>query len=717
MTSSILQNFFLATLLLGNVYCAPVENNEDENQSSLSSLENQEQSAIQNAPLVGHRFSPFQPWEGFQFTIPDIDYGFPEVSPIIAGNVAAAEAEEEDDNEEEAKDYSDNEEEKEEAEDDSDNEEEDDDDGEETPNQSSNSVVTKRSFEELEEKEINEQVFKSPKEEVNPAAAWIRDQENDKLFEFLEDHLDSSDSKIVENVIRFAVHHYNEPVLEHLLNELPNERFDILRKIVKFAAQYDCGSAVTFAIIKGFSFEGRQSLFKIIITYDAINVAEIAIASIENFREFEENSIMLEDPFLHDAKSAEMIKILLNAGADAEATNAHGKTAVQEFVRRKSFSLVKAFPLESRVHILCEAAKIPCFGIEFAMDVHRQNILMSSYAIASTLDTDWYEVDFDLAIKFATEDSEPGDGPYREWLSLLIESFFSPPKESLINEATASQTTTNGPLFVPVNQETNRYAPNVQINDLELFRFAGSIVALTLKKNIPLGIEFIPFIQRMLFDQSVTFDDLLLHEPQLYHSLEKMREPDYDFETMPMYFEDDQDRQVTAENVQEFLDQKAWNVMAAPYLDRVYAFHDGFLTKSNKIKLENYVFVAEFASILKGQVKVSADEFLDNINFEWDVTQDLLEYFEQYIRECTDQQRIDLIRFITGSHVLPFDGMKSLSPQITIQKTVYGEANTDKLPRASTCYNYLYLAPVDNYEQFKERLTKAVEFCDSIELR
>ena len=107
-----------------------------------------------------------------------------------------------------------------------------------------------------------------------------------------------------------------------------------------------------------------------------------------------------------------------------------------------------------------------------------------------------------------------------------------------------------------------------------------------------------------------------------------------------------------------------------------------------------------------------------------------IQWFWQFVREITDEQRARLLQFVTGTCRVPIGGFSELlgkkflmfqkskltilfsgsnGPQkFCIEK--YGKDNI--LPRSHTCFNRLDLPPYKKYEILKEKLLFAIEECE-----
>lgn len=81
-------------------------------------------------------------------------------------------------------------------------------------------------------------------------------------------------------------------------------------------------------------------------------------------------------------------------------------------------------------------------------------------------------------------------------------------------------------------------------------------------------------------------------------------------------------------------------------------------------------------------------------------------YFWQVVREMSAEERVLLLKFVTGCSRPPLFGFRELGPQFCLAKD--GEAQ-DRLPTAATCMNMLRLPAYQSCAILKERLYYAIQ--------
>ena len=74
------------------------------------------------------------------------------------------------------------------------------------------------------------------------------------------------------------------------------------------------------------------------------------------------------------------------------------------------------------------------------------------------------------------------------------------------------------------------------------------------------------------------------------------------------------------------------------------------------------------------------------------------------------ESRIRLLQFVTGTSRVPMNGFSELQGSNGPQKfTIEKWGDSDKLPRAHTCFNRLDLPPYESFEKLTNKLKTAVE--------
>jgi len=80
--------------------------------------------------------------------------------------------------------------------------------------------------------------------------------------------------------------------------------------------------------------------------------------------------------------------------------------------------------------------------------------------------------------------------------------------------------------------------------------------------------------------------------------------------------------------------------------------------------------------------------------------------FWKIAQELSEEDKQNLLRFVTGIPIAPLGGFAALSPKFTIKFNSHKDDT--HLPTASVCYHTLKLGNYDNLEKFKQQLHTAI---------
>lgn len=340
--------------------------------------------------------------------------------------------------------------------------------------------------------------------------------------------------------------------------------------------------------------------------------------------------------------------------------------------------------------------------------VSRENVLMDSYKLVTynkRISPNWYKPLNNFFIKFNGEMGMDAGGIKVDWISSLFKAFFEASNNGKVKDFKA-------PLFIKVDDDSGCYAPNVKYNP-EIFKFAGSIVGISLGLSVPLKVKFIPAIYRAIYNEPIDLDaDLMEQSPSFYRSMKYLFEPEANFADLNLSFPNNPNLKVTRRNVGTFVEVQSRSVLFDRYSAHIREFVDGF----NSVLLENingFLFKDELIRILIGKVgEYSADEFVNSSIFD---PPELADHFRLIIRDMTPKQKALLLKFITGMETLPFNGFDGLeNGKIKVSLNVPNEIS-GALPTSSTCTNLLKVPLYENIDELSRNLIFAIENSDTLD--
>eukprot|EP00357_Protocruzia_adherens_P017248 CAMPEP_0115007470 /NCGR_PEP_ID=MMETSP0216-20121206/21207_1 /TAXON_ID=223996 /ORGANISM="Protocruzia adherens, Strain Boccale" /LENGTH=744 /DNA_ID=CAMNT_0002374435 /DNA_START=239 /DNA_END=2473 /DNA_ORIENTATION=- len=253
------------------------------------------------------------------------------------------------------------------------------------------------------------------------------------------------------------------------------------------------------------------------------------------------------------------------------------------------------------------------------------------------------------------------------------------------------------------------------------FELIGCILGLAIYNRVILDVHFPMVVYRKLAGFPVDLEDLKGVNPDMYRSFEKLltytgdvendfcftfqvvREVFGEIKTYELKPNGDQ-IPVTADNREEFV-----KLYTEWYLndvcDEVFqAFHKGFHNVAGGKAFQLFK-PEELEQLVCGERELDFHELEKATEYEDGYTKDsdIVKYFWEIVYEYSEEQKRALLAFATGSDRSPIGGLRNL--EFFILR--HGE-DSDRLPTAHTCFNYLLIPEYSSKEKLKERLTLAI---------
>lgn len=120
----------------------------------------------------------------------------------------------------------------------------------------------------------------------------------------------------------------------------------------------------------------------------------------------------------------------------------------------------------------------------------------------------------------------------------------------------------------------------------------------------------------------------------------------------------------------------------------------------------------ELELVIAGTAEIDINDWRVNTEYRsgYHDGHQVIMWFWQVIEKFTNEQRLRLLQFVTGTSSIPYEGFSALRGstgprRFCIEK--WGKPNA--LPRAHTCFNRLDLPPYKSYDQLVEKLNYAIE--------
>ncbi|XP_059155940.1 E3 ubiquitin-protein ligase NEDD4-like isoform X2 [Physella acuta] len=318
----------------------------------------------------------------------------------------------------------------------------------------------------------------------------------------------------------------------------------------------------------------------------------------------------------------------------------------------------------------------------------------------------WIEFDGEIGLDYG--------GVAREWFYLLSKEMFNPYYGLFEYSATDNYTLQINALSGLLNEEHLLY-----------FEFIGRIAGMAVFHGKLLDAFFIRPFYKMMLKKSITLNDMESVDSEYYNSLIWIQ--DNDPAELEMFFSVEEDQfgeikekdlkpngrniPVTNENKHEYINCVIKWRFSARVDSQMKAFMKGFnaLIPQDLLQIfdEN-----ELELLMCGLQDVDVNNWKQNTVYkgEYNPNHPVIINFWKAVYSFNNEMRSRLLQFVTGTSRVPMNGFAELygsnGPQLfTIEK--WGD--TDKFPRAHTCFNRLDLPPYPSYHELRNKLMTAIE--------
>ncbi|CAG0922014.1 unnamed protein product [Notodromas monacha] len=320
-----------------------------------------------------------------------------------------------------------------------------------------------------------------------------------------------------------------------------------------------------------------------------------------------------------------------------------------------------------------------------------------------------------LVVQFIGEQGVDEGGLSKEFFQLVVEEIFHP----------------NYALFT-LNKETNTHWLNSSsMESPGHYKLIGLVIGLAIYNNVILDVHFPTVIYKKLMGKTATFHDLEDFDPTflesnfivpqvLYRSLcslldynqpdvEDVYEQTFEIAVRDCFGEfqkkclkpgGDKIR-VNHENKLEFVKMYADYLLNWSVEQQFSAFKKGFLMVTQQSEVFSWFTPGEVELLVCGTVETDLTELESFTKYDcgYSADSEVIRWFWKAVHEMTSEQKLDLLRFITGSHRVPVGGLKALG--LVISR--HGD-DSSRLPSAHTCFNVLLLPGYASEELLRERI-------------
>ncbi|XP_045196907.2 E3 ubiquitin-protein ligase HACE1-like isoform X2 [Mercenaria mercenaria] len=318
-----------------------------------------------------------------------------------------------------------------------------------------------------------------------------------------------------------------------------------------------------------------------------------------------------------------------------------------------------------------------------------------------------------LNLRFDGEEGM-GQGVVREWFDVLSKEILNPDYALFTQSA-------DGSTFQPNSNSS------VNPDHLNYFRFAGQCLGLALYHKQLINAYFTRSFYKHILGIPVNYTDVVSIDPEYAKNLQWILDHDitdlgldltFSVETDVFGYMEEMDLKpggskipVTEKNKAEYVQLVTELRMTRAIQPQIDSFLSGFHAYIPR-KLVRLFDEYELELLLSGIPEIDIQDWKDNTTYIDCTTESkAVKWFWEILKEFTEQEKVLMLQFVTGSSRLPFGGFSKLTggggPQkFSISLVPYTQ---DLLPTASTCINFLRLPDYPSKALTKEKILVALQ--------
>uniref|UniRef100_A0A8D0DB57 E3 ubiquitin-protein ligase HACE1 n=1 Tax=Sander lucioperca TaxID=283035 RepID=A0A8D0DB57_SANLU len=343
--------------------------------------------------------------------------------------------------------------------------------------------------------------------------------------------------------------------------------------------------------------------------------------------------------------------------------------------------------------------------------IHRDSIFRSSCEMVSKSTNE--KLKQGIAVRFHGEEGM-GQGVVREWFDILSNEIINPDYALFTQSA-------DGTTFQPNSNSS------VNPDHLNYFQFAGQILGLALYHRQLVNIYFTRSFYKHILGIPVNYQDVSSIDPEYAKNLQWILDNDISDLGLELTFSVETDVfgameemplkpggtsiLVTQDNKAEYVQLVTELRMTRAIQPQINAFLQGFHTfiPPSLIQLfDEY----ELELLLSGMPEIDVQDWYRNTEYTsgYDPQEPVVQWFWEVVNSLTQEERVLLLQFVTGSSRVPHGGFAYLMGGSGLQKfTVAAVPYTSNLlPTSSTCINMLKLPEYPSQEVLRDRLLVAL---------
>ena len=221
-------------------------------------------------------------------------------------------------------------------------------------------------------------------------------------------------------------------------------------------------------------------------------------------------------------------------------------------------------------------------------------------------------------------------------------------------------------------------------------------------------------------EEKIDLEDMKDYDIELYQSLKWISENDP--EPLMMTFVDGDnielcegglDKDLTEENKEEFIRLMIEKKLIQPNLNSIELIKYGFQEVID-LNLISIFDSAEVREIINGNETIDLDDWKKNTIFDIQYEK----YYKQFftiISKWSQEKLKKLLKFSTGSSLVPVQGFKYLGSIGGLFQLNFLNIDSNRLPESHTCFNKIDIPCYESIEKFENKLLLAIE-CDTFNI-
>ena len=249
----------------------------------------------------------------------------------------------------------------------------------------------------------------------------------------------------------------------------------------------------------------------------------------------------------------------------------------------------------------------------------------------------------------------------------------------------------------------------------ECFVAIGRFMAMSIVQGIPIGVNMNPMFYKRLLGEALTLADVEGLDEGIHRSIQMVMRMTTDEEleaigapmphAYPEHVAEEDSVAVTLENRDTQLAIALDNISVNHMQDQFDWFRQGFFAVIPR-ELFAGVSAADLGSILFGDPIVDIDDMVAHLTLERYVLTDApIQYLLTVLRELSQEQRRQFLKFTTSNTQLPLGGFGALNPRFKITRV---DTSPEHMPATHTCFNTIDLPRYTSLEQTREKILYAI---------